>query len=108
VRRAQWFWGGACWGIWRDRWERVRDGWPPSGGGYDGYLWDACRSRNLVTIQPMATRCKNIGEYGVNTQGGFGPVWEAQQFTPDLPPQAGWREREGTWVLAGGQFVCVP
>lgn len=95
VRRAGWFWGGACWGMWRDRWDEVKDGWPPSGSGYDSHLWGVCRAQSRVTIQPMATRCKNIGEYGVNTQGGFEPTWEAQQFTPDIPPQSSWRERGG-------------
>lgn len=105
VRRSEWFWGGACWGMWRDRWEQVSGDWPPSGSGYDGYLWGVCRSQNRVTIQPMATRCKNIGEYGVNTQGGFEPVWEAQQFTPDLPAQSSWREREGVWRPDGWEHL---
>jgi hypothetical protein len=93
VQRASWFWGGACWGMWRDRWEQVKDGWPPSGHGYDGYLWRLLGQTDRVTIQPLATRCKNIGEYGVNTQGGFEGVWEAQQFVADIPPQ-GYREAQ--------------
>jgi GNT-I family len=108
VRRAEWFWGGACWGMWRDRWETVRDDWPPSGGGYDGYLWRLARSRQMVTIQPLATRCMNIGEFGLNTHGeacGFADVWERQRFTPDLPPQSSWRERGGVWRPA---WVTAP
>lgn len=92
VGRAGWFWGGACWGMWRDRWDEVSARWPPSGTGYDGYLWSLCQSTRRACIQPAATRCKNIGEYGLNTGGGFGAVWATQQFTPDIPPQA-YRER---------------
>jgi hypothetical protein len=90
VRRHEWFYGGACWGMWRDRWDEVKDGWPPSGTGYDGYLWRLAQATGRQIIQPLATRCKNIGEYGVNTQGdfaSFGAVWESQQFTADIPPQ---------------------
>jgi hypothetical protein len=102
VRRVEWFWGGACWGMWRDRWDEVKDRWPPSGHGYDGYLWDICQGQHRVTIQPLATRCKNIGEHGVNTDGsGFQAVWDSQQFTPHIPPQASWREREGVFSPYG-------
>ena len=102
VRKAEWFWGGACWGMWRDRWDQVKDSWPPSGGGYDGYLWGVCQSRHLVTIQPLATRCKNIGEFGVNTDGtGFAEVWESQQFTPHIPRQGQWRETGGVFSPFG-------
>ena len=88
VRRRGWFFGGAAWGIWRDRWEEIRHGWPPSGVGYDGYLFGLCQATSRVSIQPMATRCKNIGEIGVCTNGSFQAVWDAQQFTPDIPPQS--------------------
>ena len=100
VRRVEWFWGGACWGMWRDRWDQVKDDWPPSGGGYDGYLWGVCQSRHLVTIQPLATRCKNIGEFGVNTDGrkeAFADVWDAQQFAPGIPRQDDYQELPGVW-----------
>jgi hypothetical protein len=95
VRRQEWFFGGACWGMWRDRWDEVQGGWPPSGTGYDGYLWRLAQATGRSVIQPMATRCKNIGEYGVNTRGdpgSFQAVWDTQQFTPDIPPQS-YRER---------------
>jgi len=95
VRRQEWFFGGACWGMWRDRWDEVKDGWPPSGTGYDGYLWRLCQATGRTCVQPMATRCKNVGEYGVNTRGdarSFRDVWNAQQFTADIPPQR-YRER---------------
>jgi hypothetical protein len=92
VRRVEWFFGGACWGMWRDRWDEVSGRWPPSGTGYDGYLWDLCQATRRVCIQPAATRCKNIGEYGLNTGGGFESVWASQQFTPDIAPQS-YRER---------------
>ncbi len=98
VRRTEWFYGGACWGMWRDRWDEVKDCWPPSGTGYDGYLWELAQATGRRCIQPAATRCKNIGEYGVNTRGeGFQAVWDRQQFTPDIPPQS-YRE-QGTWPL---------
>lgn len=87
VQRTPWFYGGACWGMWRDRWDMVEGGWPPSGQGYDGYLWRLAQARGLSVIQPAATRCKNIGEYGVNTAGGFEATWETQRFTADIPPQ---------------------
>lgn len=87
VQRTPWFYGGACWGMWRDRWDQVEGGWPPSGIGYDGYLWRLAQASGLSIIQPAATRCKNIGEYGVNTAGGFEQIWETQQFTADIPPQ---------------------
>lgn len=102
VRRVEWFYGGACWGMWRDRWDAVKDGWPPSGGGYDGYLWERCHG-GVTCIQPLATRCSNIGEYGVNTRGeahGFADVWARQQFTPDIGPQS-YREEPGVWSADG-------
>lgn len=95
VQRTEWFYGGACWGMWRDRWDEVSPGWPPSGSGYDGYLWRLAQATGRQIIQPLATRCKNIGEYGVNTTGdyaSFGAVWKSQQFTADIPPQT-YRER---------------
>ena len=95
VRRQEWFFGGAAWGMWRDRWDEVKRGWPPSGTGYDGYLWKLAQSTGRSCIQPMATRCKNIGEYGVNTRGdagSFRAIWDTQQFTADIPPQS-YRER---------------
>lgn len=91
VQRTVWFYGGACWGMWRDRWDEVKDAWPPSGTGYDGYLWKLAQSTGRHCIQPSATRCKNIGEYGVNTRGeagGFADVWARQQFTADIAPQS--------------------
>lgn len=106
VRRVQWFWGGACWGMWRDRWDDVSPGWPPSGKGYDGYLWKICEAQQRVTIQPLATRCKNIGEYGTNTGGdaSFQTVWDAQQFTPDIPELSGYRELPGVYSPFGQQI----
>lgn len=92
VQRANWFWGGACWGMWRDRWDEVKGRWPPSHTGYDGYLGRICQGSHRVCIQPLATRCKNIGEIGVNTNGSFASVWNRQQFTADIPPQS-YRER---------------
>ena len=95
VHRQEWFFGGACWGMWADRWDEVKDHWPPSGTGYDGYLWGVAQAWGRTIVQPMATRCKNIGEYGVNTRGdarSFADVWASQQFTADIPPQA-YRER---------------
>jgi hypothetical protein len=95
VQRTIWFYGGACWGMWRDRWDEVRGNWPPSGTGYDGYLWTLAQASGRHCIQPAATRCKNIGEYGVNTRGdarSFQAVWDSQQFTPDIGPQS-YRER---------------
>ena len=92
VRRTEWFFGGACWGMWRDRWDQVKGGWPPSGLGYDGYLWRLAQAGGLSVIQPAATRCKNIGEYGTCTSGSFEATWATQQFTPDIPPQD-YRER---------------
>ena len=85
--------------MWCDRWDQVKDNWPPSGLGYDGYLWDICKTQRKVTIQPLATRCKNIGVYGTNTGGdeSFREVWDAQKFTADIPPQAGYRELPGVW-----------
>lgn len=87
VCRTPWFYGGACWGMWRDRWDQVEGGWPPSGTGYDGYLWRLAQASGRHVIQPAATRCKNIGEYGVNTNGGFEATWGTQQFTPHIPSQ---------------------
>ena len=89
VQRTPWFFGGACWGMWRDRWDMVKGGWPPSGNGYDGYLWRLAQAGGLSVIQPAATRCKNIGEFGVNSVGacGFESTWKSQQFTPGIPPQ---------------------
>ena len=87
VQRTPWFYGGACWGMWRDRWDMVKDGWPPSGVGYDGYLWRLAQAGGLSVIQPAATRCKNIGEVGTCTNASFGDTWARQRFTADIPPQ---------------------
>lgn len=92
VQRAGHFWGGACWGMWGDRFEGLRAGWPPSGFGYDRYLWENCHSTGRVTIQPLATRCRNIGETGVGGTWSFQSVWDTQRFTADIPPQC-YRER---------------
>lgn len=92
VQRVAWFFGGACWGIWRDRFDEVRDGWPPSGRGYDRHLWETCQRTGRVCIQPAATRCKNIGETGTGGTWSFRETWERQQFSPDIPPQS-YRER---------------
>lgn len=103
VRRTAWFWGGSCWGMWRDRWNEVSPGWPPSGSGYDGYLWPLVQA-GRVCIQPLATRCKNIGEIGVNTRGdSFQAAWDRQQFTPDVPPQS-YRELAGLYGPDGRQI----
>lgn len=93
VRRQEWFFGGSGWGMWRDRFGEVRDGWPPSGTGYDGYLWRLAQATGRDVIQPMATRCKNIGEYGVCTSRSMQADWDRQQFTPDIPPQSYWEAR---------------
>jgi len=91
VLRTPWFFGGACWGMWRDRWDEMEPGWPPSWYGYDLYLWTLAKETGRVCIQPAATRCRNIGEHGTNTHGeasGFADVWERQQFVAEVPPQS--------------------
>ena len=100
VRRVEWFWGGACWGMWRDRWDHVKDNWPPSGGGYDGYLWGVCQSQHQVTIQPLATRCKNIGEFGVEHRRA--KRRSAKCGTPSSSPPASPRKTTtGNWPASG-------
>lgn len=93
VFRRAWF-SASTWGTWRDRWDEIRDDWPMApraGMSWDGYMTFRCiRDRGKTAIEPCATRAQHIGETGVHGEYSehLRAEWEAQQFTPDLPPQA--------------------
>lgn len=80
-------WG---WGLWRDRWESVKDGWQfgqhKYGGTWDCHLKWAGRNGRSV-ILPGVSRVKNIGEVGTYTPS---PDWHASkhfvaQWADDFP-----------------------
>lgn len=103
VRRTDWFFP-PVWGIWRDRWEALKDGWPQ--GHYEGRSWDwwmitRMRAAGQHVIQSMATRSQQIGEYGTYQRGSLQDVWDKQQFTADVPVQDGYRELPGLWTSQG-------
>lgn len=91
VFRRQWF-TGCVWGIWRGRWDRVKDAWPggPTPHSWDWYLCEVMRGTGTVAIEPCQTRGRHIGVTGAH---GSHPEhlareWEAQRFTAAIPPQA--------------------
>jgi len=102
VFRRAWF-SASTWGTWRDRWDEIRDDWPAGprdGGSWDWYMTYRCiRDRGKVAIEPCTTRAQHIGVTG--THGShpehMAAEWEAQQFTPDIPPQ-GYREVVPSWT----------
>lgn len=107
-RTSGWFYPHV-WGIWRDRWEKVRAGWPPSYNGvasWDAYLLACMQAADQVVVQPMVTRSSNIGEWGTYQQGPLKDMWDRQQFTPDIEPQE-YRELPGVRIPLGphGMFL---
>ena len=107
VRRTDWFFP-PVWGIWRDRWETLKDDWPQ--GHFEGRSWDwwmihRMRQAGQHVIQPMATRSQQIGEFGTYQHGSLQAVWDKHQFTADVPPQGTYREMPGVWTSAGERLA---
>lgn len=92
VCRVDWFYPWA-WGTWRDRWDQVAATWParPGVGSWDYYLLEQMRRRGQVVIQPAATRCESIGDYGTYQHESMQVLRDRQQFTPRVGPQQYWQ-----------------
>ena len=74
VRRTDWFFP-PVWGIWRDRWEALKDDWPGrvrvQGHSWDWWMITRRRAAGQHVIQPMATRSQQIGEWGTYQRGSL-------------------------------------
>jgi hypothetical protein len=76
VVREKWFtpWG---WGLWRDRWESVRESWPADDRqiSWDTVI-DKLSRRDRFEVRPLLARVQNIGaEGGAHVPGA---AWHAE------------------------------
>jgi GNT-I family len=90
VFRRQWF--TACiWGMWRRSWDQVRERWPggPTPHSWDWYLCEQMKATGTVAIEPCVSRGQHIGVTGAHGSHPehLAAEWEAQRFTPGMPPQ---------------------
>jgi hypothetical protein len=92
--RVSWF-SPLLWGTWGDRWhEYISPGWGPvseNGEGWDQNLRFQIRGNGAVSVFPVRSRSKHIGEISVITAYElaqfFYPNSVSSCFEPAVPPQ---------------------
>jgi glycosyltransferase involved in cell wall biosynthesis len=75
--------GYTCWllGLWKDRWDRVRNDWSPSPSLYAEHLNNLVRNRAMSEIYPLLSRSQNIGaQKGIHVPS---PEWHHENQHTD-------------------------
>jgi hypothetical protein len=60
-----------CWivGLWKNRWEWIRQNWNPDPNRYATFLCNRTRERQLAEVYPLLSRAQNIGaERGLHVE----------------------------------------